>query len=239
VRVRLLLHLLLPLTACPWAVAQTPPFHADALQPVRDSFEVVAQGIVLGYSTSRLEREGTGWRLSQRALIAGLVDLTTEVRSDDRFHPLSVRQEGTVQGERTTIAVSFVDDGRRVEGTAVTTSDTGEVRATIDATAGPDVLDENQLQAILGLLPWAPEAEWRFALFSAAAGEINQMVLRVVARVQVDVAGTIREAYQAELTGSGQPATFYVTAAPPHRIVRVALPGTPIELIRVGDPDGP
>jgi multimeric flavodoxin WrbA len=61
-------------------------------------------------------------------------------------------------------------------------------------------------------------------------GFAGQMTLAVTGEESVTVPAGTFAVYRAELTGGPQPLTFFVTKEAPFRLVKVSVPGTPIEI---------
>jgi hypothetical protein len=49
----------------------------------------------------------------------------------------------------------------------------------------------------------------------------------------VTVAGKTVEAYRTELTGPPAPLTFWVSTAAPHLLLKIAIAGAPVDIVRV------
>jgi hypothetical protein len=104
---------------------------------------------------------------------------------------------------------------------------------TVDSAAGPAVLDDNAIQALLPALPWALNTRWTFRVFASGENRFRDVSLTVADIQQVAVPAGRLEAYRAYLEGGAQPVSFFVTTAAPHRLVRVVLEGSPIEFVAV------
>lgn len=210
------------------------PFDRDRLAARQDSFAIMVQGNPLGALTTSVERTAEGFRYRESTRLAGFIQQDTEVTADAEFRPLEVRQRGRVQGQETTIDVRFAEG--RARGSAVTPDPQamGQLRTVaIDTTWSPDYLEENLVQAVLPALPWSDGAKWTFTMFSTASGETRQATLAVSGRETVTVPAGTAEAWTVELTGSPQPVRFWVSVEAPHRLLKLAIAGTPVEMVRV------
>lgn len=208
------------------------PIDPARLAPGRDSFAILIQGNPLGFQLSRLERTPDGFRYTEDTSIGGFVEQRTEILTDGRFRVRRVSQTGTIQGQETRIEIEVTEG--RATGTAITPSPEGMRTVTIDTTIPPDVLEENLIQPVLTALPWAPEARWTFTVFSSASGETRPMTLAVGPVDTVSAPNGMVETYRVDLTGGPQSITFWITTQAPHRVTKVAIAGTPIEIVRRG-----
>jgi hypothetical protein len=220
------------------AAAQSKPESAAAL-PINlgslvardDSFAIRLQGAELGWIRAELEATAQAIRYVERTRVAEFVEQATTVELSRTGAMLSVRQDGKAQGQATSIELSYRNN--RVTGTATVNGPDGPKVITIDTTVPPGTIDENALQAILPALPWAIGAWWRAGVFSGTQNEYRVTELRVVAADTVRSAAGPIEAFRAEWTGAWQPATFWISTAAPHRILRMTVAGAPLEVVRV------
>src|SRR6185436_14713048 len=130
------------------------------------------------------------------------------------------------------INVSF--EGGRAKGNASTPGQGGQIKTiAIDTTFAPGTLDDNAVQALLPAFPWAPGAKWTFQVLSTGQGEFHTMTLTVTGTESLTIDGVTAECYTAELTGGQQPVNFWISTAVPHRLMKLTVAGTPLEMIRV------
>jgi hypothetical protein len=146
---------------------------------------------------------------------------------------VSVKQAGKIQGQETKIDVAFA--GGRAKGTATTPNQpTGALKTVaIDTTVSPAAIEENLIQPALAALPWKDGATWTFPVFSTGSGEMRQSTLTVLGREAVTVPAGEGECWKVELTGGPQTAHFWISTAAPHRLMKLTIVGTPIEMVRV------
>ena len=145
----------------------------------------------------------------------------------------SVKQTGKVQGQDVMIDVIYA--GGRAKGNAAAPDpQTQQIKkVTIDTVLAPGTIDDNAIQAILPALKWGPGAKWTVNVLSAGQAEIKPWTLAVTGTETVTIAGKPVEAYRAELTGPPQRFTFWVSTAAPHLLVKIAIAGAPVDIIRV------
>ncbi|MFL5576415.1 MAG: insulinase family protein [Gemmatimonadaceae bacterium] len=212
------------------ATAATLPFDLGKLAPRSDSFTVMVQGTPLGWQKTALEKTPTGFRYTDETRIAALVQQSTELTFSASGEMQAVRQTGKFQGKDTKVDVTYA--GGRARGSAATPTPQGTVDAvTVDAALPAGVVDDNAVQALVPALRWAPDARFDLAVFSPGKNAVRPMTLAVKGTERVTVPAGTFDVYRAELTGGEQAVTMYVTTAAPNRVVKVALAGTPLEIV--------
>lgn len=201
---------------------------ASQIAPRFDSLEIRAAGRAAGWQVARVATLDGGLHYEEVTSVGPSFQRT--VVEFDRAGTLrSVSQRGTAGGKEMRIDLRYGD--RAVSGRSLTPLAEGEVQ--IDAPLPEGTIDDNGLQAVLPWLAWSEDAEWSFPMFSSGKGTVAQRTLRVVGVERVSVpAGDIR-AYRAELGGEGAPVEFWVSVEAPHRLVKLAVPGSPVEFLRV------
>jgi zinc protease len=202
-----------------------------ALQPRRDSFAIQAQGAQLGWLRGVMERTDSGFRYVEDTRIATFVNQTTTLELDPKAGMRSVHQTGTVQGVQARIDVKF--SGGRARGTATVPDSAGPKTVTIDTAITPETLDDNAIQALLPAFRWKPDAKWSFAVLSSGQGEVSTYTMAVTGKATVVIREQSTECYKVELTGGPAPVTFFVSTAQPHRLMKIEIVGTPLEMVRV------
>ena len=202
-----------------------------ALVPRRDSLAILIQGNQLGWLRGVLDKTAEGFRYVEDTRIAALVTQTTTLDMDSKAEMKHIAQQGTVQGTAAAINVSFADG--RAKGSASTPSQDGQIKTIeIDTTFAPGTLDDNAVQALLPAFRWAPDAKWTFQVLSTGQGEFRTMTLSVTGRESLTIGGQTVECYTVELSGGPQPVNFWISTAAPHRLMKLAVGGAPIEMIR-------
>ncbi|MDQ6885941.1 MAG: insulinase family protein [Gemmatimonadota bacterium] len=197
----------------------------------RDSFTVLVQGKALGWQRDALEKTPEGFRYTEDAQIGGFVQQSTELSFSQALEMIRVVQSGKTQGQPTKIELSYA--GGRAKGSATTATAQGPKSITVDTALSPGVLDDNALTAVLPALQWAPGAKWTIPVFQAGKGTIAQLTLSVVGEESVTVPAGTFESYRTEMAGGDQPITFWVSKSQPHRLVKLAFVGAPIEVVLV------
>ena len=201
------------------------------LVPRRDSFAIIGQGVELGWLRGVLERSDSGFRYVEDTRIANFVNQTTTLELDPKAAMRSVKQSGVVQGFQASIDLTYT--GNRARGKASVPTQQGINNITIDTTIAPGTLDDNAIQALLPAIRWKPDGKWTFAVLSAGQGEIRTVTLSVTGTETVNLGGQAVECYRAEAVGLLTPVNFLVTTAAPHRLMKILVSGTPIEMVRV------
>ncbi|HET7458337.1 MAG TPA: insulinase family protein [Gemmatimonadaceae bacterium] len=202
------------------------------LVPRTDSFAVMVQGNPLGFERTTLEKvAGGGYRYTEQTQIASFVQQTTELTFSDKVEMQALKQTGKVQGQDTKVDVTYASG--RVTGSATVPTPQGVKTSAVDATLPTGALDDNAVQAIVPALRWSPNATFTINVFSAGKNAVRPATLTVTGTDKVAVPAGTFDAYRAELTGSDQPVTLYVTSAAPYRIVKIAVAGTPLEIVLV------
>ncbi|MFN0179762.1 MAG: insulinase family protein [Gemmatimonadales bacterium] len=210
--------------------AERLPIDVASLVATHDSFSVRVQGNPLGRITSGLEPRAAGFRYTEHSNIGGFVEQTTTVDFDRDGGVTAVKQDGKVQGQPTSIEVSYA--AGRVRGSANTVSPEGAKSVTVDTVVAAGTIDDNAIQPLLPALPWTPTASWSFAVFSAGQNESRVTTLRVVGTEAVKLDSGTVDSYKIEWSGGWQPATFWVSVAKPHRLVKIGITNTPVEIVR-------
>ena len=206
------------------------PFAVDRLTAGRDSFTIRAQGNPLGWSVTTVEDTPDGKRLTEHTNIGGFVEQQTTVDIAASGAMLRVRQRGAVQGQPTSIELGYAEG--RVKGNASTVAKEGLKSVVIDTTVAAGTIDDNAIQGLLPSLPWSATANWSFAVFSGGQNESKTTTLKVVGVETVVLPGGPVEAYKVDFSGGWQPATFWVSTAVPHRLLKIGVANTPVEVVR-------
>jgi hypothetical protein len=218
-------------TASP-AVADKLPLDLAHLVSRADSFAVMVQGNQIGFIKATLDRTADRFTYSEVSRIADLVEQHTTAVFDATGAMVSVRQSGKVQGEPTSVELDYV--GSRVKGKANTVAPDGVKSLTVDTVVAPGTLDDNAIQAVLPALPLGPGKQWPVGLFVGASNEYQVTTLQVAGTDRAVIGTDTLDTYRVEWSGVTTPTTFWVTTTAPHRILKIALAGAPIEIVRVG-----
>ncbi len=206
------------------------PLALDQLTAGRDSFTIRVQGNPLGWSVTTVEDTPEGKRLTEHTSIGGFVEQQTTVDISAAGAMLRVRQRGTVQGQPTSIELGYADG--RVKGNASTVAKEGLKSVVIDTAVTTGTIDDNAIQGLLPSLPWSATANWSFPVFAGGQNESKVTTLKVLGVETVVLPAGPAEAYKVEFSGGWQPATFWVSTAAPHRLLKIGVANTPVEIVR-------
>jgi zinc protease len=205
-----------------------------ALVARRDSFTISYSGKVMGWLRGVLEKTADGYRYTEETHIGAFVNQTTRLEMDAGARMRSVKQSGRVQGMDTAVDVTYA--GARAKGTASAPDmQNGQMKlkaVTIDTAIVEGTLDDNAVQALIPAFRWQPGAKWTMNVLSAGQGEVKPWTLAVSAADSVVIAGKPVHAYRAELTGPESPITFWVSTDAPHLLLKIAVAGQPLEMLR-------
>jgi zinc protease len=196
-----------------------------------DSFAVNVQGNTLGWQTSALVRTPTGYAYRTAVQLGAMMQQKQETTFGSDLKPIAVKGSGQVQGMAMNTDLTY--SGGRVKGSSVKPGAAGLQSVTVDTTVAPGVLDDNMIGALVPALNWAPNAKFTVSSFDAASNSVRPITLSVAGSESVTVPAGTFPVYRVELTGQSQPLTLYVTTASPHRVVKMAPGGAPIEFVLV------
>jgi zinc protease len=206
-----------------------------ALVARRDSFTISYNGNVMGWLRGVLEKTADGLLYTEETHIGAFVNQTTRLAMDATARMRSVKQSGRVQGMDTAIDVTYA--GGRAKGTASAPDmQNGQMKlkaVTIDTAIAEGTLDDNAVQALIPAFRWQPGAKWTMNVLSAGQAEVKPWTLVVAAADSVMIGGKPVHAYRAELTGPESPITFWVSTDAPHLLLKIAVAGQPLEMLRV------
>jgi hypothetical protein len=195
--------------------------------PRADSFSILVQGNPFGYQLSRLEKVDGGWKFTDVTRLATIIQQNTEVRFTDTFVMQSVLQTGKVNGQDTKIDVTFANG--HAKGTAATPSPTGVKNSTVDADVPAGAIDDNLLQSIFPALKWAAGAKFTVPVFQSGKGTVVTITIAVSGEESVKVVAGTFDAWKADVTGGEAPLTVWIEKTGAHRLLKLAMVGTPLE----------
>ncbi len=124
--------------------------------------------------------------------------------------------------------------GDRAYGTAQLPCANGLRSIEVDALVPVGVIDDNVLTSLLPALPWAPGAEWTIPVFASGKGELSEYTLHAGPVETNETSDGVHDAYRVEVDGADRPLIFHVRAHSPHDLIKIAIPGTPLEIVRSG-----
>ncbi|MEP6730994.1 MAG: insulinase family protein [bacterium] len=207
------------------------PVDVTKLVTRTDSFTVLVQGNPLGYQISSLKKTATGFAYKTTALIGPIMQQTIETTFATDLSPQAVKGGGKMQAQDVLLDVTYANG--RAKGNSTTPTAAGMKHVVIDTTIAPGVLDDNMIASLVPGLAWTPTAKFTVSAFDAATGSIRQLTMTVAATESITVPAGTFPSYRVELTGQEQPLTFFITTAAPHRIVKMAFAGAPVEFVLV------
>lgn len=227
---KLLANAALLLVASASAAAQSPgSIDYAALAARTDSFVVMVQWNPLGFQRTTIERTEGGFRVVDDVQIGPIMSQHTEVELGPDGTLRSTRQTGQVRGQSTNIEITYHDG--RAKGSATTPSAAGPVTAAIDTTVGAHAVDDNVIMALLPALDWAPSASFLLPVFLSGKGYEQSLTLTVKGTEKLTVPAGTFEVYRVDLSGGQAPVAMYITTEAPHRLVKIAPQGTPLEFV--------
>jgi hypothetical protein len=197
----------------------------------QDSFAVMVQGNALGFQRTALEKNASGFRYTSDLQIATAVKQSLDMALNDRLDMQAIHITGTVQGQPIKTDVTFA--GGRATGSATAPSKEGIKTTAVDVAVPSGAVNDAGLNAIIPALRWTPRAKFGVNLFSASKNSVVPGTLAVSGTEKVTVPAGTFDVYMADLTGGDQPVTLYVTTTAPNRLVKMAIVGTPIEVVLV------
>ena len=201
--------------------------------PGVDSFAVLVQGRPFGYARTEIQRTPQGVVITERQEIGPIISQTTTTTLTDRLSMKRVEQTGQVQGQDTRIDLTYADG--RVTGMARAPKppDNAIEETTIDAKVPAGVIDDNALTVLVPAMPWTASSKFSVPVFASGLGELQTYTLTVAGTESVTVPAGTFQAYRVDVTGGQAPLTLYVSSDLPHRLLKVAPTGTPVELVRI------
>ncbi len=214
----------------------TPEATALVLDPAhivarRDSFQILAQGNVIGTQITETIVDGSRLSVVEKANIAmvGMQQESEAVLTIDPVVMQRMDQTMTLQGQSGRTQLIYADG--RVTGTAQTPQPTGQFASRdIDAEILEGVVDQNVMPVIVPALPLAEGASFTMNVFDASEGTTMPLTVEVAGVEEVTVPAGTFAAYRVEISGGQQPVTLYVSQDTPRRVVKIQPAGQPITL---------
>jgi hypothetical protein len=205
------------------------PVNFAALVARSDSFVVMVQGNPLGFQRTAVEQTETGLRIVDDVQIGPIMTQHTEIELAADGTLRSTRQTGQVRGQQTLIDIAYANG--RAKGTATAPSVAGVQTTAIDTTVAPGTIDDNLITALLPAFAWAPNATFTIPVFLSGKGHTQPLTLAVQAMESLTVPAGTFEVYRIEMVGGSAAVALYVTTAAPHRLVKIAPRGAPLEFV--------
>lgn len=210
-------------------LAAQSPIDFRALTARSDSFVVMVKGSVLGFQRTVVEPIEGGFRVIDDVQIGPIMNQRTEVELAFDGTLRSTQQTGRVRGQDTRIDIVFANG--RAKGKSTTPAMGSAQTITIDTTIIAGTIDDNLIMTLLPLLPWTANATFTVPVFLSGKGETHPLTLAARATETLTVPAGTFEVYRVEMAGGPAPVAMYVTTTAPHRLVKVAPQGAPLEFV--------
>jgi hypothetical protein len=207
------------------------PVDAKALVPRHDSMTIRVGGVAIGWRTSSLQRIEGGLRVVELFSAGEFGEQRTEILLAPDGRVRQVQQGGVLSG--VPIRTSLEYRRNRVRGVTVVTSRQGPLTITADTTIPAGTIDDNAVALFLPTLPWDVGARWTFLVFDGETNSVQPMTLAVLGTASLSLAQGTEETWEAELTGGPNVVRYYITRSAPHRVARMVVVGTQVELLLV------
>jgi zinc protease len=197
-----------------------------------DSFDVVlvqgTQSRSVGFEKMGVARSGSDFVYTENVSIplAGLQQNTT-VTFAPSLAVKDIKQTGSMAGQQLTTSVTVT--GNRIRGTAMTAQQGGPKTVQIDTVLGPGVIESSELVALIPSLDLSDNFKLSVNTFDSGSGSVEPVTIRVTGKESTTVPAGTFDTYRVEIAGK-QTSNMLVTTAAPHRIVKIMLPGAPLEI---------
>ena len=223
------LAVLLTATSASLAAQSTNPFNFGALSTRTDSFVVLVQGNPLGFQRTTIERTESGFRVVDDVQIGPIMTQHTEVELSADGALRSTKQTGQVRGQNTSIDISYHDG--RAKGSATTPSMAGLLTTAIDTVVVAGAIDDNLITALLPALEWSPTASFTLPVFMSGKGYVQPLTVAARGTEKLTVPAGTFDVYRVEISGGQAAVAMFVTTTAPHRLVKIAPRGAPLEFV--------
>ena len=195
-------------------------FDPSAVAAFRDSFALVVNGQVAGWHVYAMERTPGGLRFIDRFALGSAMSRGAEVLLDDKLHILRGRHEGMEFGKPVRADVKYT--GKRAIGVGLRRTDAGPVQVQVDTVLPDGAFDGLALMGLILTLEWRAGAAYPLGIFDVdEGGSLTTQVLRVADEEVVTVRAGRFRAFRADLTTTQAPVRIWVTAARPHRLLKI------------------
>ena len=218
------------LAASSSSLAQSPSaINFASLVARTDSFVVMVQGNPLGFQRTSLERTENGFRVVDDVQIGPIMSQHTEIEFGPDGALRWTKQTGQVRGQNTAIDITYHEG--RAKGSATTPSMTGLVTTAIDTAVAQGVIDDNLITALLPAFDWSPTASFVVPVFLSGKGYAQSLTLAAKGAEKMTVPAGTFDVYRIELSGGQAPVAMFLTTEKPHRLVKIAPIGAPLEFV--------
>jgi len=201
-------------------------FNAAAVVPFRDSFAIVFQGQAQGWQVYAMEKSDSGFRYIERFSAGAAKNWSSEVVLDSQLRAIREHSDGVLLGHSIGGDVRYVTG--RATGLLTQYTDSGPHRVRIDTVLPTNAVDGNALMGLMLTLDWHLGASYALTIFDSDQASISTQMLRVTAEELITVPAGKRDVFRADLTAAEDTESavrIWVTAAKPHRIVKIASAG--------------
>jgi len=210
--------------------ASTVAFDVANITAGTTTHRVLFQGNPLGEQTRTIARVQEGgreaWQAITHTTLGPFLDQTdTSTFDAATMAPIRVRQAGRQQGQNVFVRLDYA--AGRVHGQSKTLSQAGPHELTIDTTVAAGVLDDNEAEIIMSVLPYAAGASWTLPVFSGGKGTVENTTIRVLGEESVTVPAGTFACWKVEVTGGEQTVTMYISREQPG-VVKLELQGQPV-----------
>jgi predicted Zn-dependent peptidase len=217
------------------AAATALEFDHASIVARRDSFQIGFQGNEIGYQVSEVvvAADSLLYREQMSIPMMGAQQDGTVRLDPASLAPLAVDISGQIAGQP--MNTKLVYDGNRVTGYTQTPQPSGTPDSSdIYATVADGAIDLNAIQLFLPALQLAEGAAFTFNAFDSSEGTARVVTLKVSGSEEVTVPAGTFAAFRIELSGTPQPAVYFVDTARPHRLLKIELVGQPLtfELVK-------
>jgi zinc protease len=208
----------------------TVAYHVANIAAGTTTHRVMVQGNAFGEQTRTVARVQEGgrdaWQVITQTTIGPILSQNdTSVFDAATMAPIRVRQGGRQQGQVTFVRLDYA--GGRVRGQSKTLAQTGPRELTIDTTVAPGVLDDNQAEIIMSVLPYAPGANWTLPVFSGGKGAALNTTITVQGEETVTVPAGTFACWKVQVSGGEQTVIMFISKERPG-VVRLELQGIPV-----------
>jgi hypothetical protein len=177
-----------------------------------------------------LDRAGDGFLVKDETNLQPRMQQVTEVAIAGNGTMTSVKQRGSVLGNEMKIDVAYA--GGKATGAAVAPDRSGAIQTKpILADIPPGAVDDNVLLPLLPGVAWRPGLVVGVPVFASGQNELHQVKLEVVGTERVDVPAGSFEAFKVVVSGLAQGMVLHINTALPHRVLKAAPNGTPLEFV--------
>lgn len=207
------------------------PVDVTKLVERNDSSSVLVQGNAMGSAVTRLARSANGFTFTSNLAIGPFMAQNMVAQFNQSLVPATVKGTGQIQGQPLSVDLTYANG--RVKGTASVPGPQGMKTVNVDTAIAAGVIDANMLGALIPGLRWAPNAKFTVQAFDGTENVVRTMNLSVTGTESVTVPAGTFEAYRVEMTGGQAPIVMHITTAQPHRVVKTAPGGAPVEFVLV------